>query len=148
MVAALVLLAAGATIALSTWQAQLSRDSSGAHWCVALVGIGAVVMMIALGRGRQRQTSGAWAHKVADVGWRWRTQPTGIVVSGFVWGLLILGVVGWDLTSFGFQSPLLPTLSTFVGHVTRYRIGRGLVFASWLVVGWYLVAGGRTELPQ
>jgi len=61
---------------------------------------------------------------------------------------LIVGVIGWDLTSFAFGSPLLPTLSTFVGHVTRYRIGRGLVFVSWLVVGSYLVAGERTELPQ
>jgi hypothetical protein len=65
-----------------------------------------------------------------------------------VWFIVITGIVGWDLVSFIFQSHALPTLSYFIGHVTRYKIGRGLFFALWLGVGAYLVAGYRAEAPR
>ena len=78
----------------------------------------------------------------------WRSQPVGAVISTLVWTVVIAGVVGWDLVSFIYQSPALPTLSYFIGHVTRYRVGRGLFFALWLVVGVFLVSGWRTETPR
>ncbi len=60
-----------------------------------------------------------------------------------VWCGVIAGVIGWDLFSFAVQSPSFPTLSTLVGHLTRHPIGRGILFALWLVVGAYAVAGWR-----
>jgi len=140
------LLVAG-VIALSAWQAQLSRDSAGAHWGVALV-VRAVVSAIILGRRRQSRTTAAWIAGNIRAVRSWRSQPVGAVISTLVWTVVIAGVVGWDLVSFIYQSPALPTLSYFIGHVTRYRVGRGLFFALWLVVGVFLVSGWRTETPR
>jgi hypothetical protein len=78
----------------------------------------------------------------------WRSQSRSAVVSALVWALLIGGVVAWDLVSFIFASHDLPTLSYFIGHVTRYAVGRGLLFAVWLGVGAYLVSARRAERPQ
>ena len=78
----------------------------------------------------------------------WRSQPTSAIVSVLMWTIVIGGVIGWDLVSFAEQSHTLPTLSYFIGHVTRYRIGRGVVFALWLGVGAYIVAGYRAEAPR
>jgi hypothetical protein len=134
--------------ALSVWQAGLSRDSAGAHWSVALVGIAAVVLTILLGRHRQQRTSRGWASRLVQVGWRWRTYPRAIAVSVLVWTVLIFGVIGWDVVSFIAQSPSFPTLSTLVGHITRYQVGRGLVFALWLALGSFLVGGYRARSPE
>jgi len=139
--------AAGAS-ALSWWQAQLSRDSPGAHWGVALLVVGAVVGAIAVGWRRQRLTARAWISRNAELLRAWRSQPLPVVLSIVVWFIVISGVVGWDLVSFIVQSHTLPTLSYFIGHVTRYRIGRGVVFALWLGVGAYIVAGYRAEAPR
>ncbi len=78
----------------------------------------------------------------------WRTQSRSAVVSAVVWAVLIGGVVAWDMVSFAFQSHALPTLSYFIGHVTRYAVGRGLLFAAWLGVGVYLVSARRAERRQ
>jgi hypothetical protein len=135
-------------IALSAWQAQLSRDSAGAHWGVALVVLGAVVLAIIAGRRRQSRTTTAWIAGNIEAIRSWRSQPIGAIISALVWTVVLAGVVGWDLISFIYQSPELPTLSYFIGHVTRYRVGRGLFFALWLVVGAFLVSGCRTETPR
>jgi hypothetical protein len=140
-------LAAG-VVALSSWQAQLSRDSPGAHWGVALLLLTAVVATILLGRRRQRQTARIWVSRSWELLRAWRSQPISTVVSVLVWVIVITGIVGWDLVSFIYQSHALPTLSYFIGHVTRNKIGRGLFFALWLGVGAYLVAGCRTEAPR
>jgi RsiW-degrading membrane proteinase PrsW (M82 family) len=137
-------LAVGA-IALSEWQAQLSRDATAAHWCVLGVVVVAIGTALALGHTRQRRTARAWIRKNAAFLRAWRTQPRGVRVSVVVWAVLIGGVVSWDLVSFIFQSHVLPTLSYFIGHVTRYRIGRGIFFALWLGFGAYLVSAQRTE---
>ena len=144
---AYALLAAGA-VAMSSWQAQLSRDSPGAHWAVALVVLAAFATTIALGRRRQRQTARTWVTGTLRAVRAWRSQPNSAIVSVFMWTLLIGGIIGWDLVSFVGQSQALPTLSYFIGHVTRYRIGRGLVFALWLGVGAYVVAGYRSAAPR
>jgi hypothetical protein len=141
------LFAAG-IVALSTWQAHLSRRSSGAHWSVALLGVAAVGAAIVLGRGRQRDTARRWAARNLAFVRTWRSQSRSAVVSALVWTVLIVGVVGWDLVSFLFQSHDLPTLSYFIGHVTRYPLGRGLLFALWLGIGAYLVSAQRVGRPQ
>jgi len=56
-----------------------------------------------------------------------------------------LDVYKRQVVSFAVQSHALPTLSYYVGHVTRYRIGRGLFFALWLGCGSYLVGAWRRE---
>jgi hypothetical protein len=142
-----LLLASGAA-ALSAWQAQLSRDSPGAHWGVGLLVLAALATAIVLGRRRQRQTTRTWVAGTMRTIRAWRSQPTSAIVSVLIWTIVIGGFVGWDLVSFVEQSHALPTLSYFIGHVTRYRIGRGLVFALWLGVGAYIVAGYRTEAPR
>ena len=52
------LLVSGA-IALSAWQARLTRDSSAAHWSVALMIAIAVVVTIVVGRGRRARPLGS-----------------------------------------------------------------------------------------
>jgi hypothetical protein len=140
-------LAAGA-VAISVWQAHLSRDAAAAHWCVALLVLTAIGAAVVLGRGRQRDTTRRWVARNLHFVRTWRTQPPPAVVSALVWSVLIVGIVAWDLVSFVFQSHALPTLSYFIGHVTRYPLGRGLLFATWLVVGAYLVSGRRAERRQ
>jgi hypothetical protein len=137
-----------AAISLCVWQAGLTRDSPGARWSVALLVVIALVMAIVLGRGRQRRSSGRWiaqsAHWIQD----WRTQPRSLRVAVIVWTVLVVAVVGWDLVNFIVQSHALPTLSYFIGRVSRYRVGRGVLFAVWLVIGAYLVAGGRAKARE
>jgi uncharacterized integral membrane protein len=135
-------------LALSTWQAHLSRHSSGAHWSVAILVVVAFGVALLLGRGRQRYTTRQWAARNVLFVRTWRTQSRRVVVSALVWTVLIVGVVAWDLVSFVVQSHTLPTLSYFIGHVTRYPLGRGLLFAAWLGIGAYLVSARRAERPQ
>ncbi len=59
----------------------------------------------------------------------------------FVWIVLVLAAIGWDLNSFVHQSHDLPTLSSIFGHVTSSRAGRAAVFALWLTLGAH--PGGR-----
>jgi hypothetical protein len=135
-------------LALSAWQAELSRDSSDAHWCVALLIVAGFGAALVLGRGRQNQTTRRWVARNVHLVRTWRTRPRSAVVSGLVWAVLIGAVVAWDLVSFVFQSHDLPTLSYFIGHVTRDAVGRGLLFAAWLGVGAYLASARRAERPQ
>jgi hypothetical protein len=135
-------------LALSAWEAELSRQSSDAHWSVALVIVVCFGAALVLGRGRQSQTTRRWVAQTVHLVRTWRARPRAAVVSTLVWAVLIAGVVAWDLVSFVFQSHDLPTLSYFIGHVTRYAAGRGLLFAVWLGVGAYLVSARRTERPQ
>ena len=123
-------------------------DSSGAHWSVALLVVTAFGAALVLGRGRQYETTRRWVARNVHFVRTWRTQSRRAVVSAPIWTVLIGGVVTWDLVSFVAQSHDLPTLSYFIGHVTRYAAGRGLLFAAWLGVGAYLVAAQRAERPQ
>jgi len=141
-------LLAALIVALSAWQAQLSRHSAGAHWSVALLVVTAFAAAVVLGRGRQCCSTRQWAARSFQFVRTWRTQSRAAVVSALVWAILFGGVVAWDLVSFVVQSHSLPTLSYFIGHVTRYTLGRGILFATWLGVGAYLVSARRTERPQ
>ena len=137
-----------AAISLCVWQAGLTRDSPGARWSVALLVGVALVMAIVLGRGRQRRSSGAWIAQSALWVQHWRTQPRSLRIAVIVWTALVVAVVGWDLVNFIVQSHALPTLSYFIGHVSRSRVGRGVLFALWLVIGAYLVAAGRAKAGE
>ena len=137
-----------AAISLCVWQAGLTRDSPGARWSVGLLVVVALVMTIVMGRGRQRRSSGAWIAQSAHWIQHWRTQPRSLRIAVIVWAALVAAVVDWDLVNFIVQSHTLPTLSYFIGRVSRYRAGRGVLFAVWLVIGAYLVAGGRAKARQ
>jgi hypothetical protein len=137
-----------AAISLCVWQAGLTRDAPGARWSVALLVVVALVTAIVLGRGRQRRSSGAWIAQSAHWIGHWRTQPRPLRIAVIVWTVLMVAVVGWDLLNFIVQSHALPTLSYFIGRVSRSRVGRGVLFAVWLVVGASLVAGGRAKARQ
>jgi hypothetical protein len=141
-------LLAALLLALSAWQAPLSRQSSAAHWSVALIIVTVFGAALALGWGRQYQTTRRWVARNLHFVRTWRAQSRSVVVAALVWAVLIGGVAVWDLVSFVFQSPALPTLSYFIGHVTRHAVGRGLLFAAWLGVGAYLLSGRRAERPQ
>jgi hypothetical protein len=121
----------------------LSRDSAGAHRSVITVIAVALVAALALGWGRQRLTSRRWAARSARAIRHPGTWSGPEITAAVVWAVLLAAVVGWDAVSFAYQAHELPTLSYFIGHVTRYPIGRGLLFAVWLAVGGYLVAGWR-----
>lgn len=137
-----------AAICLCVWQAGLTRDSRGARWSVALLVVVALVMAIVLGRGRQRRSSGAWIAQSAHWIQHWRTQPRSLRVAVILWTALLGAAVGWDLVNLFFSSHALPTLSYFIGHVSRDRVGRGVLFALWLVIGAYLVAAGRAKAGE
>jgi hypothetical protein len=139
------LLLAAALIALCIWVAGRSRGDASAQWSVAVV-IGAAFGAAAvLGQGRQGQTGSAFAADNARWVRHWRRQPRAQVVAVAVWTALLLAVVAWDLVSFAAQAHAYPTLSYFIGRVTRYPVGRGLVFALWLGLGGYLAAGRRAR---
>ena len=142
--ASAALLVVGA-VGLSVWQAQLSRQSPEAQWIVGSLAVAALGSAAVLGRRRQLWTTRRWAGRTWRFMRSWRTQPPATVISVIAWTVLIAGTVGWDLASFACQSHTLPTLSYFIGHITRYRVGRGLVFALWLSIGAYLVAGRRVR---
>ncbi len=130
-------------VALSAWQAGQSRDAGATHWTVLLTVAVALLGALALGRGRQRQTVRAWLAVTAGALGAWRARPRVAVGSVVVWTALAVAVVGWDLVSFIHQSHDLPTLSYYVGRVTRYPAGRGACFAVWLGLGAFLAVGGR-----
>ena len=137
-------LIAGA-LALSAWQAGLSRDSAGAHWSVALLAIGALVAAVTLGWGHQEEASRQWFVRTAGAVWSWRKRPGSMVAAVAAWTALFTAVVGLDLFSFIRQSHSWPTLSFFIGQVTRYPVGRGALFAVWLGAGVGLAVGRRAS---
>ena len=56
------------------------------------------------------------------------------------WMVLVAATAGWELFSY-LSSPrhTHPTLSSMLDAVTAHHAGRGLAYALWLVLGWYLV---------
>jgi polyferredoxin len=111
---------------------------------VALVVVGAVLVVLGFGQRRQRQTSRMWlATNIREVR-RWPNQPRTAVVAVIAWTVLFGAIVGWDLVSFAYQTHMLPTLSYYIGRLTRHQLGRGAIFALWLGLGAYLALGWRT----
>jgi hypothetical protein len=137
------LLLAAALIALCIWVGGRSRDDPGARWTVGLTIGAAFVAAAVLGRRRQLRTGSTWIADNARWVRHWRRQPGAQLVAVVVWAVLIMAAVGWDLVSFLAQAHAYPTLSYFIGRVTRDPVGRGLVFALWLSLGAYLAAGRR-----
>ncbi len=139
-------------VVLAVWEGAQQRQTAAAHWSVGLVIVLGLAAAVVVGRRSQRLRSVDWLRQ-AGRGIRslgdsepWRVRPA--YIAGVVaWVMLVAAIAAWDLNSFAHQSHYLPTLSYFAGKVTRYRWGRSAVFAGWLAVGAYLVAGWR-RLPR
>jgi hypothetical protein len=98
------------------------------------------VLAVVFGRGRQRRASAPWARGFLDHEACATDFPVAAVV---IWVVVLSLIVAWDLTSFIAQSRELPTLSYFIGRVTRYRAGRAAFFLCWLLIGLGLALGSR-----
>jgi len=127
--------------AFAWWEGARSRDSAAAHDSVAAMVVAVAVAAVVLGRGRQRVGSADWLAAARPRHVSRSRYEVGVAV----WTVLLGAVVAWDLVSFIVQAHALPTLSYWIGHVIRYRLGRAVVFALWLGLGLYLAAGWRTE---
>lgn len=143
------LLAAGAAAALGVcaWEGTIVQSSPTARVSVLAVIAVALVVAGVAGRARQREPSGAWLGHglqtlVADLTGRGR-RPAALWAGTLLWVVLVAATIGWDLNSFAHQAHDLPTLSRLVGDLTRHDWGRALLFAAWLALGAFLVAGGR-----
>jgi hypothetical protein len=73
----------------------------------------------------------------------WLRRPTRYGLAVLIWIAFLLAIFVWDLLGFLAASPNFPTFSRLVGDLTKYPTGRMLVFALWLIMGGYLVLGGR-----
>lgn len=143
------LLASGAAAGLGVcaWEGTLVQRSPAAHASVLAMIAAALALAVLVGRGRQRAPSADWLrHGLetlhGDLTGRGR-RPAALWAGTLLWVALVAATVGWDLNSFAHQAHDLPTLSRLVGDVTRHDWGRALVFAAWLALGTFLVAGGR-----
>jgi hypothetical protein len=126
---------------VSIWQGLLSRDAVAAHLIVGLAVLSAFAAAIIGGHRRQQQSTRAWRSTWSS----WRTRSAPIKASILAWAVLLGGTVAWDLVSFVKQSHTFPTLSYFIGHITKHEAGRGALFALWLALGAYFALGTRTK---
>jgi hypothetical protein len=60
--------------------------------------------------------------------------------AGIVWVVPVLAVTGWELYCYGnLPRATHPTLSSLIDMLDATRTGKIVAFASWLVLGWFLV---------
>jgi hypothetical protein len=56
------------------------------------------------------------------------------------WAFTAIVALGWELGSlFSLPRSAHPTISSMLDAVDGSHLGRGISFAAWLAVGWYLV---------
>lgn len=103
----------------------------------------AVPAVLVLGCGRQRTRSRRWVADAVHAVRQARDFPAPKVAGVAIWTVLVLAIAVWDVFSFVHQAHDLPTLSYYIGKVTRYDWGRGVCFATWLCIGAWLIAGWR-----
>jgi hypothetical protein len=115
---------------------------------VAAIVVAVFLVALILGKGRQSQTTRSWWGDTTNWFRTWTTHSKSQKIAIVTWCVLIAAIVAWDVISFIFQAHALPTLSYFIGHVTRDRIGRGLTFAVWLSLGAYLALRWRTKASE
>jgi hypothetical protein len=135
----------GTLVALCIWEGGLHHAQAAAHWSVAGCIAGIVLLGALAGRRRQQQRTSEWLRDAGAAIGVARRSPSPYAVGVFVWALLIAAVVAWDLTSLVLQHHDLPTLSYYVGRVTRLRWGRTSLFVAWLGLGVSLALGCRSR---
>jgi hypothetical protein len=129
-----------AVLALSGWEAVQNRDSGGAHAGVVLVVAAAAVVALIAGVLRRRTSRAGGSHEEDPPAGDARGRA--MVAGSAAWVVLLAAVVGWNAFSFSEQSANLPTLSSLLGHVTQFEVGRAVLFALWVAAGW-LIATAR-----
>jgi hypothetical protein len=88
--------------------------------------------VILLGRGRTALSGYARRTRVAGVARR----PT------IAWCAAAGAVVAFELFAlFSLPRRTHPTISSYIGSVTTHDPGKGLLFALWLLIGWWIGSG-------
>jgi hypothetical protein len=102
----------------------------------AYVAVGIPITLVAaaalVGRGRSTPQPTPVLVTVRSA-WPW------LLIAGLMVGLEIVGL------ALGGRSAAVPTLSTVVDHALAWHLGRLLLFAGWLLIGWTLVGVHRPE---
>jgi hypothetical protein len=141
-------LIAGGCAALAAWQGTLNRDAAAGHWIVlGLIG-STLLSALALGRGRQHQSTGDWVRRGMLAARSDGVCPPTQIAGMAVWLFLLTAIVAWDLVSFIAQTHALPTLSYYIGQVTRHEVGGGALFGVWIAEGAYLALGWRAAAQR
>jgi hypothetical protein len=130
-------------IGFSWWEGLQPWPTTAAHVSVLAAIAVFLVAGALLGRGRQQQPSRQWLAAARSAVVRFWRHPHLFGVGVVAWIVVFGAVVGWDLHSFLIESHNLPTLSYLIGRVTRFAVGRGVLFGIWLAGGAFLVASHR-----
>jgi hypothetical protein len=141
----------GAAIALAghaAWEGFQAWPTPAAHWGVGVVIATSVGLVIAAGVDRQASSTRAWLSTLGASVRGWLRRPTGYGLAILVWIAFLSAICVWDLIGLLSASPNFPTFSRLVGDLTKYPIGRMLVFALWLIMGGYLILAGRRPASQ
>jgi hypothetical protein len=136
----------GAAIALAglvVWEGFQAWPTPAAHWGVGAVIVTGMGLAIAAGAGRQALSTRAWLSTSSASVRGWLRHRTGYGLAVLVWIAFLSAIFVWDLIGLLAASPQFPTLSRLIGDLTRYPVGRMLVFACWLIMGGYLILVGR-----
>jgi hypothetical protein len=64
------------------------------------------------------------------------------VLGYLVWAVLIGAVFAWEGLALSHLSGSVPTLSDAFRAIMRYPLGRWVLFAVWLWVGWHVFVRG------
>jgi hypothetical protein len=93
----------------------------------------AIVVVVRSIRAARRAELNASALPVGPSAPRWRR-------TGLVWVVPTLAIVGWELYSYASLPRVMhPTVSSLLDIADATRVGKTVVFAAWLALGWFLV---------
>ncbi len=93
----------------------------------------AVVVVVRSIRAARRAELCASALPAVSSAPRWRR-------TGMVWVVPTLAAVGWELYCFtSLPRVTHPTVSSLLDIADATRVGKTVVFAAWLALGWFLV---------
>ena len=122
------------------------RDAAAVRPLVVAAIVAGLLATLWSGRGRQCRPSGRWLADVgaAVVGFLRRPRRDGLAVA--VWVLLIVAFAAWDAFSFSRGRTDFPTLSRYLGVVTAFAWGRGLLAAAWVGAGAGIALARRRPL--
>jgi hypothetical protein len=103
---------------------------------VAAFGLAALVVVVLLQRRGESTPRAIMRHRSGAVGLEQRAWGHRWVL----WIAPLAALATWEVLCYvGSPRSAHPTLSSMLDTVTTTHAGRGLAYASWLALGWYLV---------